>query len=101
MIPSIADDYVFYLDPHTVQQVPRFPEFGDVPASEDVFDTYHCEAPLRLRLKDIDPSLCLTFYCRDRDDFDDFCARAIQVGAYPPVVIELSPTSSLITTYVS
>jgi len=79
------DDYVFYLDPHTVQPLPRFPEFGDVPASEDVFDTYHCSAPLRLHFSDIDPSLCLAFYCSNREDFDDFCARAIQLteGALP------------------
>ncbi|ELR19150.1 cysteine protease, putative [Acanthamoeba castellanii str. Neff] len=77
------DDYVFYLDPHTVQPAPRFPEVGDVPASEDVYDTFHCSAPLRLPIRDIDPSLCLAFYCRNREDFDDFCARAIQLSEGP------------------
>jgi len=45
------DDHLFYLDPHTVQPASRFPECGDVPASEAVFDTYHCHSPLQMSIR--------------------------------------------------
>lgn len=92
----LIDDYIFYLDPHTVQPAPRFPELGDVPASEDAFDTYHCQAPLRMHMKDIDPSLCLAFYCRDRDDFHDFCARILDVRDSNRVIIKFSSVYVLV-----
>lgn len=77
---GIQDDHLFYLDPHTVQPASRFPECGDVPASEAVFDTYHCHSPLQMSIRDIDPSLCLAFYCRDRTDFEDLRNRAVWLG---------------------
>ncbi|OEL16849.1 Cysteine protease ATG4B [Dichanthelium oligosanthes] len=32
-----------------------------------------------LALDQIDPSLAIGFYCRDKDDFDDFCSRASEL----------------------
>ncbi|MCI12465.1 cysteine protease ATG4-like [Trifolium medium] len=31
-------------------------------------------------LDSIDPSLAIGFYCRDKDDFDDFCSRASKLA---------------------
>ena len=41
--------------------------------------TYHCRSILSIPVREIDPSLALGFYCRDKADFDDFWHRAKQV----------------------
>ncbi|KAJ1443638.1 Peptidase C54 [Sesbania bispinosa] len=39
--------------------------------------SYHCK---HIPLDSIDPSLAIGFYCRDKDDFDDFCSRASKLA---------------------
>ncbi|XP_076924625.1 cysteine protease ATG4-like [Bidens hawaiensis] len=74
---GVQDDKVFYLDPHEVQQA--------VNISKDNVETdtssYHCNVIRQIPLESIDPSLAIGFYCRDRDDFDDFCSRASELAA--------------------
>ncbi|RVX23313.1 Cysteine protease ATG4 [Vitis vinifera] len=45
--------------------------------------SYHCNCSSIIRhicLDSIDPSLAIGFYCRDKDDFDDFCIRASKLA---------------------
>ncbi|PKU69304.1 cysteine protease ATG4B isoform X2 [Dendrobium catenatum] len=71
-IVGVQDDKAFYLDPHEVQPV------VDIKANNLEADTssYHCSTVRNMPLDSIDPSLAIGFYCRDKDDFIDFCCRA-------------------------
>jgi len=63
--------HLLYLDPHHVQQsVP-----GTANASK-YSHTFHCDDVLSTPISNVDPSIALGFYCRDREDFDDFWAHA-------------------------
>lgn len=42
--------------------------------------SYHCNTVRYVPLESLDPSLALGFYCRDKDDFDDFCIRATKLA---------------------
>lgn len=71
-IVGVQDDKALYLDPHEVQLA--------VDIKRDNLDadtsSYHCSTVRNLPLDLIDPSLAIGFYCRDKDDFEDFCSRA-------------------------
>ncbi|KAL5722389.1 Cysteine protease atg4 [Ranunculus cassubicifolius] len=75
-IVGVQDDQAFYLDPHQVQLA------IDMKSNKSEADTstYHCNVVRHHPLDMIDPSLAIGFYCRDKDDFDDFCARASKVA---------------------
>ncbi|VVB03319.1 unnamed protein product [Arabis nemorensis] len=74
-IVGVQEDKGFYLDPHDVQQVVTVnKETPDVDTS-----SYHCNVLRYVPLESLDPSLALGFYCRDKDDFDDFCHRALKL----------------------
>ncbi|KAL4573632.1 hypothetical protein LXL04_020446 [Taraxacum kok-saghyz] len=76
MISERQDEKAFYLDPHGVQQV--------VNISKDNLEadtsSYHCNVVRQIPLEPIDPSLAIGFYCRDKDDFEDFCSRASELA---------------------
>ncbi|KAJ3180040.1 Cysteine protease atg4a [Geranomyces variabilis] len=72
-----ADNSVLYLDPHHLRPAVTISE-GDTLKDQDII-TYHCDAVRTIPLNALDPSLVLSFYCRDRPDFDAFCARAREV----------------------
>eukprot|EP00250_Pteridium_aquilinum_P006376 c16316_g2_i1 orf=1045-1908(+) len=72
---GVQGDQVFYLDPHQVQQVCLVSP--DNPKADT--STYHCSNVRRMALSAIDPSLALGFYCRDQEDFEDFCERAVKL----------------------
>ncbi|XP_048597262.1 cysteine protease ATG4b isoform X2 [Brassica napus] len=75
-IVGVQEDKGFYLDPHGVQQVVTVnKETQDVDTS-----SYHCNTVRYVPLESLDPSLALGFYCRDKDDFDDFCIRATKLA---------------------
>ncbi|KAL1189572.1 Cysteine protease ATG4b [Cardamine amara subsp. amara] len=75
-IVGVQEDKGFYLDPHDVQQVVTVKkENQDVDTS-----SYHCNTIRYVPLESLDPSLALGFYCRDKDDFDDFCNRATKLA---------------------
>ncbi|RZC47979.1 hypothetical protein C5167_040939 [Papaver somniferum] len=75
-IVGVQDDKAFYLDPHEVQQVAELQKEN----LEADTTSYHCSVVRNLPLEMIDPSLAIGFYCRDKDDFDDFCARASKLA---------------------
>ncbi|KAI7728619.1 hypothetical protein M8C21_028658 [Ambrosia artemisiifolia] len=74
---GVQDDKVFYLDPHDVQQAVNISK-DDLEADTS---SYHCNVIRQIPLESIDPSLAIGFYCRDKDDFDDFCSRASELAA--------------------
>ncbi|CAF2113074.1 unnamed protein product [Brassica napus] len=75
-IVGVQEDKGFYLDPHDVLQVVTVnKETQDVDTS-----SYHCNTVRYVPLESLDPSLALGFYCRDKDDFDDFCIRATKLA---------------------
>ncbi|WOH13293.1 hypothetical protein DCAR_0832802 [Daucus carota subsp. sativus] len=76
-IVAVQDDNAFYLDPHEVKQV------VDITQDNLEADTssYHCNIIRQISLELIDPSLAIGFYCRDKDDFDNFCSRASDLAA--------------------
>ncbi|KAI5557877.1 hypothetical protein BDE02_17G000500 [Populus trichocarpa] len=71
-IVGVQDENAFYLDPHEVQPVVNVSR-DDVEANTS---SYHCNVVRHIPLDLIDPSLAIGFYCRDKDDFDDFCTLA-------------------------
>ncbi|KAF5187253.1 Cysteine protease [Thalictrum thalictroides] len=75
-IVGVQDDMAFYLDPHEVQTVIDVKERN----SEVDTSSYHCNVVRHLPLDMIDPSLAIGFYCRDKDDFDNFCDRAAKLA---------------------
>uniref|UniRef100_A0A7N0TPJ9 Cysteine protease n=1 Tax=Kalanchoe fedtschenkoi TaxID=63787 RepID=A0A7N0TPJ9_KALFE len=74
-IVGVQDAKAIYLDPHLAQQV--------ITINEENLDTdtssYHCNTLRHIPLESIDPSLALGFYCRDQDDFVDFCRQATKL----------------------
>lgn len=75
-IVGVQDEKAFYLDPHEVQPV------VDISRDNMEVDTssYHCNVIRHIPLDSIDSSLAIGFYCRDKDDFDDFCSRASKLA---------------------
>ncbi|KAJ6377617.1 hypothetical protein OIU78_027948 [Salix suchowensis] len=75
-IVGVQDENAFYLDPHEVQLVVNFSR-DDVEANTS---SYHCDVVRHIPLELIDSSLAIGFYCRDKDDFDDFCSMASKLA---------------------
>ncbi|KAG9158026.1 hypothetical protein Leryth_000189 [Lithospermum erythrorhizon] len=72
----LLDEKAFYLDPHETQPV------VDIMSNCSEVDTssYHCNIIRQFPLDSIDPSLAIGFYCRDKNDFADFCSRALELA---------------------
>ncbi|MED6210582.1 Cysteine protease atg4 [Stylosanthes scabra] len=75
-IIGVQGDKALYLDPHEVQQVVNINE----DSQETSTSSYHSNVIRHIPLDSIDPSLAIGFYCRDKDDFDDFCSRASKLA---------------------
>ncbi|KAK9725303.1 hypothetical protein RND81_05G135000 [Saponaria officinalis] len=73
---GVQDDNAFYLDPHEAQPVVDIKR-GDLEADTS---SYHSNVVRQIPLESVDSSLAIGFYCRDRDDFDDFCSRATKLA---------------------
>ncbi|XP_033760157.1 cysteine protease ATG4B-like [Pecten maximus] len=63
-------DKLVFLDPHTTQGVTDL----DDPTSND--QSYHCQYPSLMKVTELDPSIGVGFYCRNEEDFTDFCCQA-------------------------
>ncbi|KAG8661491.1 cysteine protease ATG4 isoform X2 [Manihot esculenta] len=75
-IVGVQDDSAFYLDPHDVQPVVNISrDYTEADTS-----SYHCDIIRHIPLDSIDPSLAIGFYCRDKDDFDEFCSLASKLA---------------------
>jgi cysteine protease ATG4 len=68
-ILGFQDDSFIDLDPHFIQTT--------VNVLDETFDisSYSCSAPKKLTARKMDPSCTLGFYCRDKADFEMFCAQ--------------------------
>eukprot|EP01026_Neomeris_dumetosa_P012059 TRINITY_DN14245_c0_g1_i3.p1 TRINITY_DN14245_c0_g1~~TRINITY_DN14245_c0_g1_i3.p1 ORF type:complete len:495 (+),score=60.50 TRINITY_DN14245_c0_g1_i3:147-1631(+) len=60
---------VLYLDPHESQAVVR----------DDDMSSYHCGIVRHLPVSSMDSSLALGFYCADKADLEDLCARLLEL----------------------
>eukprot|EP00075_Anas_platyrhynchos_P014403 XP_027303656.1 death-inducer obliterator 1-like [Anas platyrhynchos] len=61
---------LIYLDPHTTQSFVDSEENGTV---DD--ESFHCqEAPHRMKIMNLDPSVALGFFCKEECDFDNRCS---------------------------
>ncbi|ERN17015.1 cysteine protease ATG4 isoform X1 [Amborella trichopoda] len=76
-IVGVQDDQALYLDPHEVQSVVNI-DPGNLEAETS---SYHCNVVRQMPFDTIDPSLAIGFYCRDKDDFEDFCTRAAEIAS--------------------
>mmetsp|Transcript_26485 Transcript_26485/g.30782 ORF Transcript_26485/g.30782 Transcript_26485/m.30782 type:complete len:742 (-) Transcript_26485:113-2338(-) len=78
---------VYGLDPHTVQRAPRRRKLRpdeilktgntkkhQVQLSDEYLRSFSCPNISTMNMSRIDPSLALGFYCRDREDFENFCS---------------------------
>jgi len=64
------------LDPHSVQITPPL---DDSFPTIDYLKSVHREAPTKIHINNLDPSLAFAFYFKDRNDFIDFSRRVEQV----------------------
>ncbi|XP_019395978.1 PREDICTED: cysteine protease ATG4A isoform X1 [Crocodylus porosus] len=63
---------LIYLDPHTTQIFVDSEENGMV---DD--QSFHCQqAPHRMKIMNLDPSVALGFFCKEEKDFDNWCSLA-------------------------
>jgi cysteine protease ATG4 len=69
---GFQEEYLIYLDPHIVHDTVH-------PDKEFSNETYHCRAPQKIHISEVDPSLAVGFYCRDRQDFEQFWAKCKQL----------------------
>ncbi|EGC31168.1 hypothetical protein DICPUDRAFT_99299 [Dictyostelium purpureum] len=65
---GFQDDQVIYLDPHFVQDTVD-------PSSNNYSETFCGCIPQKMSFSNIDPSLSVGFYCKDKSSFDDLCDR--------------------------
>ncbi|XP_019413861.1 PREDICTED: cysteine protease ATG4-like isoform X1 [Lupinus angustifolius] len=74
-IIGVQNEKAFYLDPHDVHPVVNI----NMDNQEADTSSYHSNIIRLMPLDSIDPSLAIGFYCRDKDDFDNFCSRASEL----------------------
>ncbi|XP_071494622.1 cysteine protease ATG4B-like isoform X1 [Diadema antillarum] len=65
---GVVGDELVYLDPHTTQPVVGIDKWAYI---QD--DSFHCEHASRMPIKNLDPSIALSFYCHDENDFLSWC----------------------------
>ncbi|KAM4886420.1 cysteine protease ATG4A isoform 2-T2 [Sylvia borin] len=69
VIEDISNELI-YLDPHTTQSFVDSEENGTV---DD--ESFHCQqAPHRMKIMNLDPSVALGFFCKEECDFDNWCS---------------------------
>ncbi|CAJ0903997.1 1247_t:CDS:10 [Entrophospora sp. SA101] len=71
-IGSQGDEF-FYLDPHYSRAALELKSIDEF--TEEEMSTYHCETLRKIPISQLDPSMILGFYCRNSEDFEDFCQR--------------------------
>ncbi|KAK5581395.1 hypothetical protein RB653_001427 [Dictyostelium firmibasis] len=68
---AAQDDNLFYLDPHTVQNHIEVENGSKFP-----LNTFFCSTTKRTHVSEVDPSLVVAFFCKTKDDFNDFVERS-------------------------
>ncbi|CAJ0633565.1 8993_t:CDS:10 [Entrophospora sp. SA101] len=76
-IGSQGDEF-FYLDPHYSRAALELKSIDEF--TEEEMSTYHCETLRKIPISQLDPSMILGFYCRNSEDFEDFCQRIEKIN---------------------
>jgi len=79
---------LYYLDPHKTQDAVRLESLENATAGD--FNSYHyLLSPKKTTIDQIDPSLMFGFYCRNKEDFEDFCQRVETLAETkkPPIFV--------------
>eukprot|EP00047_Mylnosiga_fluctuans_P004820 m.236775 g.236775 ORF g.236775 m.236775 type:complete len:336 (-) comp13025_c0_seq1:389-1396(-) len=74
------DEDLIYLDPHVTQ--PAAPP-------GQLLQTYSCTTPYRMRLAQVDPSLCLGFLCSSVEDWQALAARLKEMCSSSPRLFDV------------
>eukprot|EP00794_Sanderia_malayensis_P008211 gene8211-9091_t len=70
---GFQDNKLLHLDPHYLQ--PKV----DMSSDDFPVNSYHCPIPKKMSIRKMDPSCCIGFYCRKREDFDEFQKETVNV----------------------
>lgn len=75
---GIQEDCAFYLDPHTVQESVSL----DTDFSQDnkASQTYRCTQIQSIKLSALDPTMTFGFYCKDREELNEFWKNAKELS---------------------
>ena len=71
-------DDLIYMDPHFSRTALETKAMNAY--DEESLETYHCTIPRKIHISHLDPSMLLGFYCRTREEFNDFCDYITQVN---------------------
>ena len=86
-IIGFQDEYIFYLDPHTTQQVVTAPH-ESLRIPDKTFHTNHVES---MHYSELDPSLAIGFFCETEAVFEDLLERLeTQILCLKPKLFEIS-----------
>jgi len=90
---GVQDENLFYLDPHTVQNNIPPPEKMEELLDHDKNQSFHCHTVSSMPASEIDPSLAIGFYCRNREDVEEFWteARMLSEMSFPAFSVEDKP----------
>eukprot|EP00468_Gymnochlora_sp_CCMP2014_P012374 CAMPEP_0167755064 /NCGR_PEP_ID=MMETSP0110_2-20121227/8616_1 /TAXON_ID=629695 /ORGANISM="Gymnochlora sp., Strain CCMP2014" /LENGTH=437 /DNA_ID=CAMNT_0007641009 /DNA_START=239 /DNA_END=1552 /DNA_ORIENTATION=- len=83
---GFQDNRLIHLDPHTIHR-------SIVLGKSFKTATFHCRKLNTIEFTQLDPSLAIGFYCREKDDFIDFwrSAERLSQEKYPPFRSAISP----------
>ena len=48
-------------------------------------DTYHCNSPRKIKLEKMDPSCCIGFYLRTKEEYKSWCDNIIDIVKPPQI----------------
>lgn len=111
---NVLDEKVIYLDPHICQPTTNVYPTNDKSnnanssqmqtsldestfnsfQSSELFDnsSFHCASPSKLAFSKLDPSIAIGFYCKSRDEFNEFCDFIKKVYEFiDPIIKHCSP----------
>lgn len=83
----LADDTLFYLDPHVTQNAAMISETNL--KDSDLQTYFYGYSPCFMNMTKLDESLALGFYCKDYDDFVDFVNRVKYLEKLPGYQVNL------------
>ncbi|RZF44322.1 hypothetical protein LSTR_LSTR006872 [Laodelphax striatellus] len=85
-VGCVGNDVIF-LDPHTTQQIGSVNN-KDEDGERKLDCSYHCQQASRLHMLNMDPSVAVSFFCRNEADFDQLCQ---QIRDHPLLPSEKQP----------
>ncbi|XP_039279999.1 cysteine protease ATG4B isoform X2 [Nilaparvata lugens] len=72
-VGCVGNDVIF-LDPHTTQQIGSINN-KDEDSEKKLDCSYHCQQASRLHILNMDPSVAVSFFCRNETEFDQLCQQ--------------------------